>query len=94
MALSSLRRLNILFLLTFLILRPSLALSNPDSLTLTTPLNNTTTDTSIRVPGPNPFKYIGYPTNNLLRISSLKMAPNPCRLYRIPLSLPLRKLAH
>ena len=73
--------LDFLFLLTCLILTPSQASSLPDSptITLSTP-TNITADEGVRVPGGSPFVYVGSPSSNLLRISSLKMSPNPCTL--------------
>ena len=82
MTLPLLRRLEVL-LLTFVMFTFSQALSlvNPPSLSLDTPINTTsTTNAVIRVPGKSPFRYVGYPDKNLLRISSLTMSPYPCTL--------------
>ena len=85
MALPVLLRLACL-LLPFLIFNSSQARLPLDSptLTLSTPVNTTTTTTitkvHARVPGLSPFFYVGNPTNNLFQFTTLDMIPNPCTL--------------
>ena len=84
MALPVLLRLASL-LLPFLIFnsfQARLPLKSP-TLTLSTPINTTTTTfTKVHapVPGLSPFFYVGNPTNNLFQFTALDMIPNPCTL--------------